>query len=231
MKKGILAIFLTLALVAAMIIPMALPVAAVPGTIIAGNPTIDRTYNDSWVNFYLVDMNVPFAHDSMVTGWNIYAGTTQPVGFMVYRLTGSTWSVVYDGSSDLKSPTDGQTNSYTLSTPVAVKAGDFVGLYFGGGSGTSAVDFSLDSGGFLNAVGEGTVNFTLPDGLPTAWTGSSYRTYSVNAVGITISLASLTPPVAFNPVGNTHTVTATLDQAVVGVPIAFTVKLYFPIVR
>ncbi|AFZ55983.1 hypothetical protein [Anabaena cylindrica] len=45
----------------------------------------------------------------------------------MYRRNGTSWSVV--GKSDLKTPAVGA-NSFNLPTPIQVKAGDFVGLYY-----------------------------------------------------------------------------------------------------
>ncbi len=209
MKRKFTAIILMVALVLALALPMA-PVGAADGYL-AGNDAISRANTDSRTNFYLVDQNNPFDFDSMVTEWNIYASRSRTVGFMIYRYASSTWSVVYNGTSDLKTPTVGEINTYTLTTPVAVQAGDFVGLYFGAQAG--AVPYEV-VGAYLLPDMSGTVLFTDSGGGPTAFTGSSNRTYSVNAEGVIIvSSIIATPTDGVNPVATpaiTHTITATI---------------------
>lgn len=174
MKKT-LYILLSLALLIGLMLPIALPVAAASPGVLAGNDVIDRTLPDTRTNFYLIDTNNPFDFDCGVTGWNIYADASVPVGFMIYRLTGSTWSVIYNGSgsADLKTPVADQVNSYSLSTPIQVKAGDYVGLYSGSGAGAVSFDW----------VGSN-ILYTPSNAGPTAQEGASARTYSVNAIGV-----------------------------------------------
>jgi len=183
LKKVLITLF---ALALAVLI--AVPAVAVP-PILAGNAAIERTLPDLRTNFYLVDTNRPFAFDCAVTGWNIFADASVPVGFMVYRLTGSTWSVVYDGSgtADLKIPAVGL-NSYSFSSPILVKAGDYVGLYSGSGAGAVSFDW-----------GGSNIHYTFAGGGPLDWDNVSPRTYSVNAVGVNYGISGLLSPYAAPP--------------------------------
>lgn len=167
-------------------------VSAAPGYMLAGNDATSRAYTDGRTNFYLVDTNNPFAYDAKVTGWNIYASQSRPMGFMVYRYDGATRSVVYNGSLAPVTPTAGQVNPYSLASPLEVHKGDFVGLWFGPLAGAVPFDMPLGEA-FDRGNLTGKVLFTASGALPTAFTGSSDRTYSVNAEGMVIVTIDIKP--------------------------------------
>jgi len=166
-------------------------VSAASGYILAGNATTARAYTDSWWDFYLVDTNNPFAYDAKVTAWNIYASQNRPMGFMVYRYDGTAWSVVYDGSTDLKTPLVGE-HTFNVDPPLEVQKGDFVGLYFGAQGGVVAFD-KPDGEPWDRGNLTGKVLFTNIGGLPTAFIGSSDRVYSVSAEGSVIVTIDIKP--------------------------------------
>ena len=182
---------------------MAGGVGAANGPWLAGNDAIDRAYVDSRTDFYLVDTNNPFQYDCIVNNWTIYAASSSPVGFMIYRHDGGTWSVVYNGSTELKTPNTGL-NTYSIGDPVQVKSGDFVGLYSGTGAG--AVDFGKgDDEPWDRGNLTGKVLFTASGTGATTFSGSSDRVYSVNAAGAVILSIDIKPgsdPNSINLGGN-----------------------------
>jgi hypothetical protein len=145
-----------------------------PAIIQGGNTATDRQYADGRNNFYLVDTNNPITGSGKLTKWNIWAKNTLPVQLVIYRQGGNSWSVV--GTSDVKTPVVGA-NSFTIPTPIQVEKGDFVGLYY---PQQGSASFSLDNNSpsdFGNLSGK--VLFTASGANPTAFSGSSNRTYSV----------------------------------------------------
>ncbi len=186
--KKILFPILALVLAIGMTIPMARPFAspayANSSGLVAGNDVEDRSNGpDSWVNFYIVDTNNPFNADGRATQWEIYVGRIMPVQLYIYRYDGSAWSVV--GTSDVITPTTLGTNTYPLTTPITVQAGDFVGLHYPSMSGQGgAVDYTLWGTNLYYDTISGPVIFTCqePTG-PTAFEYSSDRIYSIRVTG------------------------------------------------
>ena len=94
--------------------------------LMGGNAVIPRGILDVFTNFSLVDKNVPINATGSVSQWSIFAGATTPVELLIYRQSGSAYSLV--GSSLLVTPTLGL-NTFILTSPIAVNAGDLVGYY------------------------------------------------------------------------------------------------------
>jgi hypothetical protein len=94
-----------------------------------GNPIIDRAVVDTADNLSLVDTNNPFAAAEIVNAWEVWAEGPYPVRLVIFRGDPAEeygWTKV--GESDLETPVVGF-NQFTLSTPIAVQAGDFVGFH------------------------------------------------------------------------------------------------------
>jgi len=174
-------------------LPTPTPVSGTNNIITGGNPILDRPRPDSRDDFYLVDTNNPIDADGDITHFEVFAGTTEPVTLVIYRKTGSVFSVV--GTSSQKNPIIGY-NQFQLSTPITVQQGDLVGLL------NNSVKFQYDPPGIANFFNlSGTVLFTDGNkGNPpshsnaTNFTGSSNRTYSVRVEGITAPTPTPTEP-------------------------------------
>ncbi|WP_013322060.1 hypothetical protein [Gloeothece verrucosa] len=145
-------------------------------TIQGGNTILNRAYSDSQNNLYLVDTNNSINVDGEIRKWNVWAKNTLPVQLIIYRRNANSWSVI--AKSDLKTPVVGA-NSFDLPSPISVKKGDFVGLYF---PQKGSVAFSLDNGPWNlgNLSGKVLFVFPSPEATATAFSGSSNRTYSIN---------------------------------------------------
>lgn len=185
MKKALFPV-LALVLAIGLAIPMAIPFASLvyanSATLVAGNDVIDRVRpGDSWTNFYLVDTTNPFNADGQATEWEIWVGKLVPVQLFIYRNTSSVWSVVE--TSSVETPTTFGAHTFTLTTPIQVQAGDFVGLYYPGPGG-GAVEYDMWGTNIYYNTTSGPVLFTRqnPTG-PTAFEYSSDRTYSVRVTG------------------------------------------------
>lgn len=154
--------------------------AGAKGVTLAGNDVIDRPEIDDRSDFYILDSNNPFQSNALVSDWEVFANTASPIELVLYRKLSSSYTVV--GRSGLETPTVGF-NKFTLASPISVEAGDFVGLYL---PSEQLVPFTLDAP-FVGDLGNlsGTVLFTSQSSgaNPTAFTGSSNRTYSVRANG------------------------------------------------
>jgi hypothetical protein len=147
--------------------------------IVGGNPVISQPNVDTFQNFAVLDKNNPISGTGDLMQWQIYAGAVEPVELLIYASTGpNTYAVI--GSSVSEIPVLGL-NTFTLSTPIAVQAGDFVGLFF---SNTGSVDFAPLVGNLGNL--SGSLLFTGDNsGSTTNFVNSTTRTYSVDVSGIT----------------------------------------------
>lgn len=157
--------------------------AANAGPLTGGNALISRDIVDSRSNFTVLDRNNTISGSGQLTEWQVFAANDGPVALMVFRSTGTnTYSLV--GSSALETPTANAVNTFALSAPIGVQAGDAIGLYFGS---PSSVPFTLDPPGRFNFGSDlsGTVLFSADQsGKSTQFLGSSNRTYSVAVNGV-----------------------------------------------
>ena len=143
-----------------------------------GNSLVNRPSLDSFVNFSIVDRNNAIPAAGVVTGWQIYAGDTTPVRLLVYRQSGSNYTLV--GKSPLVTPAALGVNSFSLASPISVQAGDFLGYYT---QSNGAVPYdNVGTGGIVysaNNAGDPVVGANL---IPA---GTSIRTYSISAAVVT----------------------------------------------
>ena len=160
--------------------------------ITGGNPVISRPQTDGFSNFAILDRNNPINATGQITGWEVFASNTNPVELLIYRPTGlNAYSVI--GNSSLVTPVVGF-NFFSLSSPIAVQAGDVLGLFF---ARTGSVVFTLDPPGLFNfGVGNLTGTMLFSDnntGFANAanFVSSSNRTYSVAVVPEPTALALL----------------------------------------
>ena len=180
-RKRVWLLAVPLALLSVMLIGGGIALAQ---SLVGGNAVINRPIIDGADNFYLVDTNNPINMNGQVNAFEVFAGTTEPVTLVIYRQTGPgpVFSVV--GISGQKTPVVGF-NQFTLSTPIVVQAGDFVGLL------NSSVKFTLDPPFNFNFGNlSGTTLFSVdPAGNPPSHSNatnlvrSSNRTYSVRVIG------------------------------------------------
>ncbi|MDJ0843249.1 lamin tail domain-containing protein [Crocosphaera sp.] len=141
-----------------------------------GNDLIHRQFTDSASNFYLVDTNNAINVDGYVNYWKIWADNNLPVQLVIFRQDGNNWSIV--GRSEQVTPKTGL-NELTLSSPIAVKAGDCVGLYYPNKGSVSAIKHK---GSWALGNLNGTVLWSYGAEF-NAFTDSGYRTYSVQVNG------------------------------------------------
>ena len=159
-----------------------------PGNIFAadlqgGNSVVDRNEQDSRNDFTIVDTNIPITGNGYLTNWSIYAKKTTKVQLKIIRKEGSDYKVI--GQSDLVTPILGN-NQFDLASPIYIKFGDLVGLYFEQGG---VVPFTLDSGSYSRGDLNGKTLFTESGINPdldqiVPFSDSSDRTYSVVVNGI-----------------------------------------------
>lgn len=178
MKRKLNPVLLAVALLVAIMTLFATDVAYALAGLTAGNQPTDRAYADSRNNFYLVDTNNPFNYDGRATDWQIWAENANPVQLVIYRKAGAVWSEV--GRSELETPSVGS-NTFSLSSPISVQAGDYVGIYYPSAGSVSFDKPAAEPWDRGNLTGK--VLFTVPGAGSTAFSGSSDRVYSVEVTG------------------------------------------------
>jgi|GEM_PF-1916036 len=168
--------------------------------IIGGNEVKSRGVSDIATNFYIVDTNNPFNSNGEVNTWEIWADKTTPVQLIIYRKDAGSWSVV--GKSDVKTPVVGL-NQFSLSTPITVKKGDYVGFY---SPQAGSVSFNRKTEQEPWALGNlsGSILFTASGANATAFSNSCNRTYSLTVKGIVTAEVPKVPP-SFDVPGNLET--------------------------
>ncbi|MBG0749194.1 MAG: lamin tail domain-containing protein [Planktothrix agardhii KL2] len=154
-----------------------------------GNELKKREISDSRTNFYIVDTNNPININGDLNAWEIWADTTASVQLIIYRKEAGSWSVV--GKSDLKTPVVGL-NQFTISTPITVKKGDYIGIYY---PGAGSVSFNRKTAQDAWDLGNltGTALFTASGANATAFSGSSNRIYSILVKGVVPVIQSPAP--------------------------------------
>ena len=115
----------------------------------------------------MMDTNHPFANGGMLTHWEIYADGVNPVQLVIYRNQGGSFIEV--GRSPLVTPVLGY-NLFPLPPQlgITVQAGDFVGAYSPGPTGS--ISFSVEGsagncdnyGGTLIGFTPGSTTFACP---------------------------------------------------------------------
>ncbi len=149
----------------------------------AGNEVIDRHLTDTFEDFHILDRNNPFQISGLVTQWEVYVMDSSQLALVLYRDIGDGFDVV--GRSELQSTVEGF-NRFTLTNPISVNAGDFVGLYL---TAAHSAAYTLDPPFRLSARADFrhavlfTDDQTGAEGA-TDFVGSTTRTYSVRAFGI-----------------------------------------------
>ncbi|ETX07702.1 LamG-like jellyroll fold domain-containing protein [Candidatus Entotheonella palauensis] len=141
----------------------------------AGSEIIDRAIVDTASNLSMVDVAHPMPTAGRLTEWEIWAESTNPIQLVIYRRTGTAWSVV--GASDLETPAVGQ-NTFALDTSIEVQEGDFIGWYY---PQTGVISFDMQGPGVLGNL-SGTVLW-VSGAQRTRFDNSSNRTYSIRVFG------------------------------------------------
>ncbi|MDB9545621.1 DUF2235 domain-containing protein [Microcystis aeruginosa CS-1036] len=146
-----------------------------PDVITGGNSPSKYGIADTRTNYYLVDTNKPINGNGEITGWNIWAENTSPVQLITYRKEANTWSVV--GKSEVKTPVIGL-NEFSLTTPIKVNQGDFVGIYY---PQAGSISYDKNTAPLGNLSGK--VLFTSSGATATAFSDSVDRIYSLSVKG------------------------------------------------
>ena len=146
-----------------------------PDVITGGNSPSKYGIADTRTNYYLVDTNKPINGNGEITGWNIWAENTSPVQLIIYRKEANTWSVV--GKSEVKTPVIGL-NEFSLTTPIKVNQGDFVGIYY---PQAGSISYDKNTAPLGNLSGK--VLFTSSGATATAFSDSVDRIYSLSVKG------------------------------------------------
>ncbi len=127
--------------------------------------------------------------------------------------------------------------AYDFSGAAAIGSDNYGWLYLNGNLIVSPNDSTQNDRNFLTGpssiasipaayfkAGDNVLVAEVQNGVSIAANGPTGVVFSLSATYNVAALSTLTPPDAYNAVGTTHTVTATLDHAVAGVPITFTVS-------
>jgi hypothetical protein len=142
-----------------------------------GNPAVPGTTTDGWYNFTVVDQNNPFSGDGLINDWQVYASTGGQVELVIVAPT--TYDIV--GESAVETVTSGL-NTFTLSTPISVTTGDYIGFWEGD---PSSVEYSYNGpdvfSGDTSHVALFTNNGSGQPTLPLSFVGSADREYSIYA--------------------------------------------------
>ncbi|WP_016949096.1 LamG-like jellyroll fold domain-containing protein [Anabaena sp. PCC 7108] len=146
--------------------------------ITGGNTPTKYGIADSASNFYLVDTNNPINGNGELTKWEIWAENTLPAQLIIYRKEADIWLVV--GQSELKTPVVGL-NQFSLSEPIKVNKGDFVGIYHPKAGCVSF--FKEESAAWAIGNLSGTFLFTGSGSNSTAFANSGNRIYSLRVTG------------------------------------------------
>jgi hypothetical protein len=164
---------------------LGLAVTAIPcaAQITGGNPAVAAPYTDGWVNFTVVDQNNPISGAGTLDAWNVYTSGIGQVELVIVAPT--TYDIV--GTSSVETTTTGL-NNFTLSTPISVAAGDYVGFWEGD---PSSVVFAAPGSNIYVSDTSQIVLFTNNgSGTPTSplsFVGSGDRVYSINVSGPAVS--------------------------------------------
>jgi len=164
---------------------LGLAVTAIPcaAQITGGNPAVPAPNVDSYFNFSIVDTNNPISGTGTLDSWNVFTTGVGQVDLLI--VTPGTYTVV--GESGVVTTAAGM-NTFTLSTPISVTAGDYVGFWEGN---PSTVEYAITGDtpqGGVPGVGSLPVLYTYNDtGLPSISSslipnleGSGQRAYSIN---------------------------------------------------
>src|SRR5688572_11778979 len=90
-----------------------------------GNPTIARTFTDTYSNFTIIDTNNSVLADGEITSFSYYAANTNPFSFVLVNSAN-----VVEYVSPLITPAATGVQTYTPAAPIDVTVGDNIGMYF-----------------------------------------------------------------------------------------------------
>ena len=164
---------------------LGLAVTAIPcaAQITGGNPAVPAPNVDSYFNFSIVDTNNPISGTGTLDSWNVFTTGVGQVDLLI--VTPGTYTVV--GESGVVTTAAGM-NTFTLSTPISVTAGDYVGFWEGD---PSSVVFAAPGSNIYVSDTSQIVLFTNNgSGTPTSplsFVGSGDRVYSINVSGPAVS--------------------------------------------
>lgn len=144
-----------------------------------GNLVVARSQIDGLATIFL-DTHHPFSQAGLITNWEIYAYSTNPLQLVIFREFNGVISEVARSAS--VTPVVGY-NLFQLAVPILVQAGDFIGANMPGPSG-GTIAYSLDA---LETSTQCLSNFErttlLNAANSTSFICSSDRTYSIRAFG------------------------------------------------
>ena len=140
-----------------------------------GTEVIERDFQDSDLDTYLVDTNLSFESDGEVNSFKFWAMSTSPVQLFIVRKNDDDWTFV--GESQVVNPEEGL-NEIKLTESISVKSGDFVGIHHPEGGNVS---YNLDGDDWT--TGDLSGHLLISNGEPTKFWASSERTYSIEVSG------------------------------------------------
>ena len=166
---------------------LGLAVTATPcaAQITGGNPAVSAANVDAYYNFSIVDTNNPISGTGTLDSWNVFTTGVGQVDLLI--VTPGTYTVV--GESGVVTTAAGM-NTFTLSTPISVTAGDYVGFWEGNLSTVEYITGSTpqEDGVFSYPVLYTTDNSGLPLTSVGPLEGSGQRAYSINVSGTLASV-------------------------------------------
>jgi hypothetical protein len=139
---------------------------------------INRTLVDGWKDYYMIDNVNRIQAETKINKWTIFAKRTKPVQLVIYRKSGTKFTVV--GKSALENPSMGA-NTFLLNKPIEAKEGDYIGWYF---PQRGVIAYTLHKGGkwVVNNLSHSTLFTHHQRKSATAFQYSSPRTYSINVL-------------------------------------------------
>lgn len=140
--------------------------------ITVGDAAIARSTYDNFLNFVVVLPTDSFASNGTIDQWQVYSNGSGILGLMILHGSPSNPTVV---RSFQRNSVAVGLNTFNLGAPVAVTAGDYLGIWMGGAK------VAFDSTG-PDAYYSSTLSYFPAPGVGTTLNtvGSTNRTYSVN---------------------------------------------------
>jgi len=184
--------FILLTISALLIFQTPLPAVA---DIMGGNTITDRFTRDGVVGATYIDMIHTIKGDSWLTGWNIWADSyafmwpysleARSLRLIIFRSVG-TDSIEVVAKSNFETVNEwNRSYHFDLSTPIQVKAGDFIGWYDKAGVSTPGGVIAFDWGQGGSCLTRWAYNVEISGTSPlSAFYPGEARIYSINVEGI-----------------------------------------------
>jgi hypothetical protein len=143
-----------------------------------------RPYVDGATGITFIDLNHKITSDGEIGSWSVYAVAGREMKLKIFRENNNYYDLV--GSSPLVTTTAGK-QTFSLATPISVKAGDIIGWYYpiGSTSGTGIYynDYVDDGNTRWNVYPASEITGSVLK--TTSFPGYGNRVYSISVEGTT----------------------------------------------